>query len=104
MDFCNFIIYYVFKAKETISRKFTKPPCSDALENPGPLPVLQVFKGTDDWVLWIFVVFISCAFEVEESIFVSFAKLLCSGDLENPGQLRFNRCSKVLMIGSYEFS
>ena len=31
-------------------------PCSGDLENPGQLPVLQVLEGTDDWVLWIFVI------------------------------------------------
>ena len=60
---------------------------------PGQLPVLQVLKGTDDWVLLIFVImdfhnfFFSYVCEVKESISDSFSKLPCSSDLENPGQL-----------------
>ena len=57
MDFRNFFIPHVFQVKESIFRSFTKPPCSGDLENPGQLPVLQVLKGTDDWVLWTFVTF-----------------------------------------------
>ena len=53
MDFRNFFIPYVFEVKESISRSFTKLPCLSDLENPGQLLVLQVLKGTDDWVLWI---------------------------------------------------
>ena len=51
MDFCNFVIPYIFEVKESISRSFTKLSCSDDLENPGQLPVSQVLEGTDDWVL-----------------------------------------------------
>ena len=32
----------------------TELPCSGDLENPGQLPVQEVFEGTDDSVLWIF--------------------------------------------------
>ena len=56
MDFCNFFISYVFEVKETISCRFTKLPCSGDLENLGQFPVLQVLEGTDDCVLWIFVI------------------------------------------------
>ena len=54
MDFRNFFIPYVFEVKESISRSFTKLLCLSDLENSSLLPVLQVLKGTDDWVLWIF--------------------------------------------------
>ena len=56
-DFRNFFITYVFWVKESIFHSFTELPCLDDFENPGQLPVLQVLKGTDDWVLWIFVIF-----------------------------------------------
>ena len=51
--FSNFFISYVFEVNKSISRSFTKLKCLSDLENPGQLPVLQVLKGTDDWVLWI---------------------------------------------------
>ena len=54
MDFRDFFIPYVFEVKESMFRSFTKLLCSGNLENPDQLPVLQVLKGTDDWVLWIF--------------------------------------------------
>ena len=54
MDFRNFFIPYVFEVMDSISRSFTKLICSSDLENPGQLPVSEVLKSTDDWVLWIF--------------------------------------------------
>ena len=42
---------------ESIFRSFTQLPCLGDLENPDQLPVLQVLKDTDDWVLWISVNF-----------------------------------------------
>ena len=88
MDFRNFSIPYVFEVKESISRSFPKLLCLSDLENPSQLPVLQILKGTDDWVLLIFEISsFPTSFEVEESIFRNFAKLLCSGNPENPGQL-----------------
>ena len=51
MDFRSFCILYIFEVKESISRSFTKLPCSGVLKNLGQLPVLQVLEGTDDWVL-----------------------------------------------------
>ena len=56
MDFHNFFTTYVFGVKESIFHSFTELCCLDDFENPGQLPVLQVFEGTDDWVLWIFVI------------------------------------------------
>ena len=57
MNFRKFFIPYVFEVKEFISHSFTKLPCLGDLENPGQFPVLQVLEGTDDWALWIFVIF-----------------------------------------------
>ena len=57
MDFRNFFISYVFEVEESLFVSFTKLVlCSGDLENPGQLPVSQVLKGTDDCVLWIFVI------------------------------------------------
>ena len=89
MDFSNFFIPYVFDVKESVFRSFTQLFCSDDLENPGRLPVLQELEGTDDWILRIFVIFFIpyVLEEVKESIYRSFPKLPVLGDLENPGQL-----------------
>ena len=57
MDFRNFFIPHVFEVKESIFHRFTELPCLGDLENPGQLPVSQVLQGTDDWGLWIFVIF-----------------------------------------------
>ena len=56
MDFCNSSIPYGFEVEESISSSFPKLPCLGNLENPGQLRVLQVLEGTDDWILWIFVI------------------------------------------------
>ena len=56
MDFRNSFSTYVFGVKGSIFHSFTELPCLDDFENPGQLPVLQVLEGTDDWVLWIFVI------------------------------------------------
>ena len=57
MDFRNFFISYVFEVEESIFVSFTKLVlCSGDLENLDQLPVSQVLKGTDDCVLWIFVI------------------------------------------------
>ena len=86
--FRNFFITYVFEVKESIFRSFTELPCLDDFENPGQLPVLQVLEGTDDWVLWIFVIPPLPTFSgVKESIFHSFTELPSLDDFENPGQL-----------------
>ena len=87
MDFRNFFISYVCEVKESISRRFTKLPCSSDLENPGQLPVLWVLEGTDDWILWIFVISSFCTFSRSSNPFFSFTKLACSNNFENPGQL-----------------
>ena len=56
MDFRNFFTTYVLGVKKSIFGSLAELPCSGDLENPGQLPVLQVLEGTDDWVLWIFVI------------------------------------------------
>ena len=56
MDFRNFFIPYIFEVEGSIYHSFTKLPCSDDHENPGQLSASQVLDGSDDWVLWIFVI------------------------------------------------
>ena len=56
MDFRNFFTTYVFGVEKSIFGSSTELRCSGDFENPGQLPVLQVLEGTDDWVLWIFVI------------------------------------------------
>ena len=110
MDFRSFFIPYIFEVEESISRKFTKLPCSGDLENPGQLPVSQVLEGTDDWVLWIFVISSFPTFSRSRNPFLAkFTKLKCSGDLENPGQLPASQVLKgtddwvlwIFVISSY---
>ena len=48
MDFGKFFIPYIFEVEESISCSFTELPCSNDLENPGQLPVLQALEVTDD--------------------------------------------------------
>ena len=105
MDFRNFFTPYVFEVEESISRSFTKLPCSRYLINLGQIPVLQVLESTDDWVLWIFVI----------SSFPTFSRLMNPFFAVSPSyhvrmtskiqvNFRFYRCLRVLMIGSYGFS
>ena len=56
IDFHNFFIVYVFEVKGSISDIPTELPCSGDLKNPGQLPVQEVLRGTDDFVLWIFII------------------------------------------------
>ena len=51
MDYHNFFSIYVFEFKESIAVIPIELPCLGDLENPGQLPVEEVFKGTDDFVL-----------------------------------------------------
>ena len=105
MDFRNFFIPYIFEVDESISRSFTKLLCSGDLENPGQLPVSHVLEGTDDWVLWIFVISSFLTFlrsmnpflAVSQSYFVRVTSKI-------QVNFRFRRCLWVLMIGSYGFS
>ena len=50
MDLRNFSIPYIFEVKESVSRSFTKIPCSGYLKNLDQLSVLQVLEGTGDVV------------------------------------------------------
>ena len=54
MDFRNFFITYVFGVKESIFHIPRSHPVWMTSENPGQLPVLHVFEGIDDQVLWFF--------------------------------------------------
>ena len=51
IDFWNFFTIYVFKDKESIAAIPTELSSLGDLENPGQLPVQEVFEGTDDCVL-----------------------------------------------------
>ena len=105
MDFRNFFISYVFEVKESIFVSFTKLPGLGDLKNPGQLPVLQMLEGTDDWVLWIFVISSFSTFLRSRNPFLavsqSYQAWVTSKIQVN---FRFYRCSRVLMIGSYGFS
>ena len=88
MDFRNFFITYVFGVEESIFHSFTELLCLDDFENPGQLPVLQFLEGTDNWVLWIFVISSLHTFSGSRNpFFYSFTELPCLDDFENPGQL-----------------
>ena len=85
--FCYFNILYVFEVVESVSCSFAKLPCPDDLGNPNQLPVSQVLEDTDDWVLWIFVIFSLPTFSGSKNAFLAVSQSYCSGDLKNPGQL-----------------
>ena len=105
MDFRNSFITYVFGVKESIFHSFTQLACLDDFENPGQLPVLQVLEGTDDWVLWIFVISSLHTFSGSRNPFFivsrSYHFWMTSKIQVN---FRFCRSLRVLMIGSYGFS
>ena len=105
MDFRNFFIPYVFEVEESISRSFTKLPCLSDLENLGQLPVLQVLKGTDDWVLWILEISSFPTFSRSRNPFLAVSQsyyVWVTSKIQV--NFRFYRSSRVLMIGSYGFS
>ena len=56
IDSRNFFTFYVFEVTEFITAVFSKLLYSNDLKNSGQLPVSEVFKGTDDWVLRFFVI------------------------------------------------
>ena len=88
MDFHNFFSIYVFQVKESISGIHAELSCLGDLENLGQLPVQEVLRGTDDFVLWIFTISSVFMFSMSRNPFLTF--LLShhvSGDLENLGQL-----------------
>ena len=98
MNFRNFFITYVFGVEESIFHSFTKLPCLDDFENPGQLPVLQVFEGTDDWVLWIFVHYIRFNSGSRNPFFIVSRSYPVWMTSKNQINFRFCRCSRVLMI------
>ena len=101
MNFRNFSIPYVFEVKESISRSVTKLPCTDDLKNSGQLPVLQVLKGTDEWVLWIFVVFAFPTFLRSKNPFLEISQS-CNLRVTSKIQInfRFYKYSEELVMGS----
>ena len=80
--------------------------CSGDLENPSQLPVQEVLRGTDDFVLWIFTISSVFMFSMSRNPFLTFLlSYHVSGDLENlQVNFRFKRFLEVLMILSYGFS
>ena len=105
IDFRNSFILYVFEVKESISRSFTKLPCLSDLENPGQLPVLQILKGTDDWVLWILEISSFPTLSRSRNPFLAVSRSYHVWvTLKIQVNFRFHRSSRVLMIGSYGFS
>ena len=103
INFWNFFTIYVFEVKESIADIPTELPYSGDLENPGQLPVQEVLRGTDDFVMNFHNFFSIYVFEVKESIADIPTEQPCSGDLENQVNFRFKRFSDVLMILSCEF-
>ena len=104
MDSRNFFIPHVFEVKESIFHSFTELPFSDVLANLGQLPVLRVLEGTDDWVLWIFVISLFPTFSRSRNqiltVSQSYHVRMTSKIQVN---FRFYRCSRALMIGFYGF-
>ena len=98
------LLTYVFGVKKSIFGSLTELPCSGDLENPDQLPVLHVLEGTDDWVLWIFVISSLHTFSGSRNPFFivprSYVVWMTSKIQIN---LRFCMCLRVLMIGSYGF-
>ena len=106
MDFRNFSIPYVFHVKESIFfRSITKLSCSNDLENPGQLPVLQKLEGTDVWVLWIFVISSFPTYSRSRNLFLAVSQSY-HVRVNSKIQVNFRYCrnSRVLMTGSYGFS
>ena len=102
IDFRNFFIFYVSKVEKSIIGSFTKLLCSGDLENPGQLPVSQVLKGTDDWVLWISVMSSFPTFLRSRNLFLAVSQ---SYNVRVTSKIqvnsRFRRYSRILSIGSY---
>ena len=71
MDFSNLFIPYVVDVKVSIFRSLTELFCSGDLENLDQLPVLQYLKGTDDWVLRIFVISLFSTFSRSRNLFLA---------------------------------
>ena len=69
MDFHNFFSIDVFEVKESISDIPKELLCSGDLENPSQLPVQQVLRGTDDFVMDFHNFFSIYVFDVKKSIF-----------------------------------
>jgi hypothetical protein len=86
--FCYFNILYVFEVVESVSCSFAKLPCPDDLENPNQLPVSQVLEDTDDWVLWIYVIFSLPTFLGSRNSFLAVSQsYYVRVTSKNPGQL-----------------
>ena len=104
MDFRNFSITYVFGVEKSISCSFTKLLCLSDLKNSGQFPVSQVPEGTDDWVLWIFVISPSPTCLESRNPFPAVSQSNCVWVTSKiQVNFRFCKCLWVLMIESYVF-
>ena len=105
IDSRNFFTLYVFEVTESISAVFSKLLYSNDPENLGQLPVSEVFKGTDDWVLRIFVISPFLTFSGSRNLFLDVSRsyhVRVTPKIQV--NFRFYRCSRVLSIRSYGFS
>ena len=105
MDFRNVFLSYVFEVKESIFVSFAKLLFLGDLENPNQLPVLHVLEGTDDYVIWNFVISLFSTFLRLRNPFLAVSQsnhVWVTSKIQV--NFRFYRCSKVLIIVSYGFS
>ena len=73
MDFHNFFSIYVFEVKESISDiPMLSYLCLGDFKNLGQLPVQEVLRGTDDFVLWIFIISSVFMFSRSRNPFLTF--------------------------------
>ena len=103
--FRNFSIPNIFGVKKPIPRCFSKLLCPSDPKNLGKLPVSEVFKGTDDWVLRIFVISPFLTFSGSRNPFLDVSRsyhVWVTPKIQV--NFRFYRCSRVLSIRSYGFS
>ena len=105
MDFWNFFTISVFEGEESISDIPIELPCFGDLENPGQLPVQEVLEGTDDCVLWIFVISSLFMFLRVRNLFLIFLlsyHVLVTSKIQV--NFRFRRFLQVLKIVSHGIS
>ena len=72
MDFNNFFTIYVSEIKESMADIPTELPCLGDIKNPGQLPVQEVLRGTDDFVLWILTISSLFMFSGSRNSFLTF--------------------------------
>ena len=100
MYFHNFFSIYVFEVKESIADIPIELPCLGDLENSGQLPVQEVLRGTDDFVLWIFTISSVFMFLRSRNPLLTFLLIYHVWmTLKIQINFRFKRYPEVLMIG-----